>query len=266
MAATRVQGKGFAVVGESFMGHMLEALKRLQIVETQLAEYRRQREEKERRVHTQQRQVARFDDQIREHEKSVREKQMRIDALQLDIASREDSVARHRQGLNKAKTNKEYAAILTAMNTEKADNTKLENETLQLMDELQILRNRSKEVEEERNKFVEQWDRAKETLAAFDAQSKGKIDGLMQQRQSCAEGIPPTALDLFSRVAHHHDGIGMVPVVKTHPKRDEYMCSGCNMKVTLDVVAGLHTKDDIQACKVCGRILYMDTAPARLKT
>lgn len=245
------------------MGAMLEALKRLQTVETHLAEFRRQREEKQRRVHAQQRHVTRIEEQLRQHEKTVREKQMRIDALQLEVSSRDESINRHRQGLNKAKTNKEYAAILTAMNTEKADNTKLENEVLLLMEELQHLKNTSGEIQAQHERLVQDAERANEMLKNYEAQSKPRLDELLAQRAAFAEGIPPTALDLFTRVAEHHDGIAMVPVTKSHPKRDEYICSGCNMKVTLEVVAGLQTKDDILACKVCGRILYLDTAPAR---
>jgi predicted nucleic acid-binding Zn-ribbon protein len=43
-----------------------------------------------------------------------------------------------------------------------------------------------------------------------------------------------------------------------HPKRDEYLCSGCNMKVTLEVINALQTRDELQTCKVCGRILYWE--------
>jgi predicted nucleic acid-binding Zn-ribbon protein len=237
----------------------------LQTVETHLAEFRRQREDKQRRVQTHQRNVARIEEQLRQHERAVREKQMRIDALQLEVASRDESINRHRQGLNKAKTNKEYAAILTAMNTEKADNTKLENEALQLMEELQQLKITSGEMLAERDKAVTEVERVREALQAFETQSKTRLDELTARRRECAEGIPPTALDLFTRVAEHHDGIAMVPVIKSHPKRDEFICSGCNMKVTLDVVATLQTKDDIQACRVCGRIMYMDAPLARSK-
>jgi predicted nucleic acid-binding Zn-ribbon protein len=247
------------------MGAMLEALKRLQTVETQLAEFRRQREEKQRRVVSHQRNVARIEEQIRQHERSVREKQMRIDALQLEIASADDNINRHRQGLNKAKTNKEYAAILTAMNTEKADNTKLENEALQFMEELQQLKSKTGELEAEHSKIGADVGRAEEAISAFEAQSKSRLDELTAKRNEYAEGIPPTALELFTRVAEHHDGIAMVPVTKSHPKRDEFICSGCNMKVTLDMVASLQTKDEIQACRVCGRIMYMDSPFARSK-
>ena len=51
----------------------------------------------------------------------------------------------------------------------------------------------------------------------------------------------------------------MVPVHKLHPKREEYMCGGCNLKVTLEIVNSLQTRDEIQVCKVCGRILFIET-------
>lgn len=101
----------------------MEALHRLQAIERQLAEIRRDREVKERRVTRQNRQLQRIDESLQQSKMTYQERRRRLDALQLDVAAREESVDKHRQALNTAKTNKEYSAILTAMNTEKADNS-----------------------------------------------------------------------------------------------------------------------------------------------
>jgi predicted nucleic acid-binding Zn-ribbon protein len=44
---------------------------------------------------------------------------------------------------------------------------------------------------------------------------------------------------------------------------EEYNCAGCNMKVTLEIVSALSSRDDIQLCGSCGRILYLEQIPAR---
>ena len=82
---------------------------------------------------------------------------------------------------------------------------------------------------------------------------------LQARRDECAIDVPPTALAIFNRVAEHHDGQALAPVVKLHPKRDEYVCSGCNMKLTLEVINALRSRDEVQECKVCGRILHIET-------
>ena len=80
---------------------------------------------------------------------------------------------------------------------------------------------------------------------------------LLGRRREGSEGLPPTALATFTRVAEKHDGEGLAEVIRLHPKREEYACGGCNMTVPLDHVNALAARDEIQYCLVCGRILYL---------
>lgn len=240
------------------MGHMMEALHRLQTIERQLAGIRLDRDAKARRVAQHKRQVERTEEKLRESQLVYQQRRIRLDALQLDMTAREESVDRHRQALNSAKTNKEYAAILTAMNTEKADNSKLEMEVLQLMEETQSIEKEAAKIEEEKTELLEGVAKVEKALAVFDKQTKAECDNLLTQRLESSEGVPPSTLNTFQRVAKRHDGEALAPVIKLHPKRDEYMCGGCNLKVTLEVVSQLTSRDDVQICKVCGRILYLE--------
>lgn len=245
------------------MGETLDALHRLQVVELQLAGLRREREAKSRRVEVQARQVKVIDEKIQRCQQELREQQMRIDSLSLDVATREESVARHREGLNRAKTNKEYSAILAAMNTEKADNSKIESKILEIMDEQQKTRERIAQYQAERDGVVALLETVQKTLANYDADCAPKRAALMAQREECAQAIAPTTLASFSRVAEHNDGEAMAAVAKAHPKRQEFLCSGCNMKLTLEVVNSLQTRDDLQLCPCCGRILYLEPSLVR---
>ena len=247
------------------MGVTLEELRRLQAVEMQLAAINGQQESKAHQVEIRRRQIRLIDEKLQENHRKARECQMRLDALSLDVAVREEAVGKHRQALNKAKTNKEYAAILTAMNTEKADNIKLESVVLQLMEELQVMKIEGAVIETERAKLLEHAATAEEALKAFDAQSQQERDGLTTDREAFAGKITAAAIDIFNRVAQRHEGEAMAPVSKLRPKRDEWACGGCNMKVALEVVNALQTRDDILLCNVCGRILYLD-APAMPKS
>ena len=240
------------------MGQVLTALHRLQAVELQLAEIRREHEAKARRVAYYQRLVHEAEEKLAKQRTAVQQRQVRLDVLQLDVTSREESINKHRQALNRAKTNKDYAAILTAMNTEKADVAKIETEVLQLMEEIQTLKDEAVNFEEERAKVMENVARAEASLREFDAKVQPQRIDLDAQRDECAQHLEPTTLAAFTRVAEHHDGQAMVSIARLHPKRDEYVCLGCNLKITLEVVNALQTRDDIQICKACGRILYLE--------
>jgi predicted nucleic acid-binding Zn-ribbon protein len=53
--------------------------------------------------------------------------------LELELKTRDEEVSKLRAALNTAKSNKEYAAVLTQLNTTRADNSKLETQILELM-------------------------------------------------------------------------------------------------------------------------------------
>ena len=141
---------------------------------------------------------------------------MRLDALNLEVTAREESIAKHREALNTAKTNKEYAAVLTAMNTEKADTSKLENEVLVLMDEVGKLDTKATEIEAEITKYQADADKAQERLDTFDKQNKAKFDALLAQKEEASEDVPPEAKNTFERVR------GTAPTAKDLPR-----CRSC---------------------------------------
>lgn len=240
------------------MGHVMEALHRLQAIERQLAEIRLQREAKSRRVAHHQRHVQKAEESLRRGKLVYQERRCRLDALQLDSAARDQALDRHRLALNTAKTNKEYAAILAAMNTEKADNSKLETEILQLLEETETLETEAAKIEEERKELLEHVAKAEEALKNVEAKTQSNHDALQVQKEEFAADLPPSTLATFMRVAEHHDGEALAPVARLHPKRDDYVCGGCNLMVTLEIVNLLRTRDDLQICKACARVLFFE--------
>jgi len=243
------------------MGTVLDELRSLQTVELQLVTIRQNREGKLRRVEFLKRQMRQIEERIAAHHTAIREKQMKLDALQLDVSAREESISKHRQALNKAKTNKEYSAILTAMNTEQADNVKIESSMLQVMEELQKFKDEGAAIDHEKKKVVDDLAVAEKALAALDAEAKPRFDALTSERDTLAARVRPDVLVRFERAALRHDGEAMAAVTRPRPKHEEYMCSGCNMTLPLDLYNMLRIKDDVVLCKTCGRILFAE-APA----
>jgi predicted nucleic acid-binding Zn-ribbon protein len=245
------------------MGEILNTLQRLQAVELKRLAIRRTLEAKAALIESRRKRVQKAEERIVEHHRGVRELQARIDFLSLDAASRAEAIAKHRDALNRAKTNKEYAAILATMNTEKADNAKLEAEVLRLMEQLQSLKDAGAELEEQKKKAVSELAAAEADAAAYQESCQADLDGLQTERDEVAALIAPTTLGVFNRVADRHDGQALAAIFKPFPKREEYACSGCNLKVSLEVINALRGRDEIQICKSCGRILYVEPSPIK---
>ena len=245
------------------MGGTLEALHRLQEIETQLVAIRQGISSKERRLEQHQRRAKMAQERFNENQQTARARQIQLDQLTLDVAAREDAIAKQREALGKAKTNKAYADILAVMNTSKADNSKLESGILQLMEDIQAFENTGTTIEAEKAEFLTQAVAAEAKLGEYKEERREERERLETSRDECAKSIPPTALAVFMRVAGHHDGEAMARVVTLHAKRQEFACAGCNMKVTLQAVNALYTSDDLQLCSNCGRLMYLEKTHAR---
>jgi predicted nucleic acid-binding Zn-ribbon protein len=240
------------------MGATLEALRRLQEVEQQLALLRQEEEKRKRQIQAQKRGIRKCAEALSDRQAKIRAHRKEVDRIDLDVKTREQTVARHREALNKAKTNKEYSSILTIINTEKVDSAKLEARELQLMAETETIRTEFARIEAEQAAHQQRLGEAERALQDYLEQTADQRATLEQQREEVAADVPASIRGIFDRVAERHDGEALAPVIRMHPKREDFACGGCNMKVTLENVNALRMHDDIQLCHACGRILYLD--------
>ncbi len=238
------------------MGVTLDALHALQDVERRLETLRSKIESKKRRVGAQKRSVSKQEVLISGKQTVIQSSQMEFDSIDLDVKVRDEHMVKHREALNKAKTNKEYAAILASINTEKADNAKLESRQLELMTTLEAYREELTGLVAERDRLVDKVAAAEKELAGVEAECADDLRKLTKERDGAAKGIDPSVLATFERVAERHDGEAMAEIVAANIKRNEYCCGWCNMSLTLEQVITAETRDEIQNCSSCGIILY----------
>lgn len=243
------------------MGAMLDALFRLQKLENQLRSVRGQIESRNRRVAAQARRIATLEQQIAENHQTTVRAQSEANALELERKTHEAHIARLREALNQAKSNKEYAAILTQLNTDKADALKLEDRVLAGLTKVDEFKKKADEVKVQLDKERARLAELQKDVADHQARLAGELENLESQREEAAEAVGPENLQFFERACERHDGEGMAAVERVHPRQAEYICSGCHMSVPLERINSLQTKDEVQLCPNCLRILCLD-APA----
>ena len=218
------------------MGKTLDALRHLQDVERKLGDLHKEAEVKRRRV-------------------QVCKRQLRQDEQELEVNTREEVIQKHRVALNQAKTNKEYAAILMTINTEKADTSKLESRVLELMTAKDALQSSYDQLAAEGEKTRERRVQVEAKLKAYLEETGGECESLAREREQASEALPPTVVSAFDRAAGRLGGEALAKITRVNPKRDEYVCGGCNMAITLETVNALRTRDEVVQCNTCGRIL-----------
>jgi len=242
------------------MGATIEALHNLQEIEIQIAEIQRRLNRKHRACQRQATEIAGLDREIAAIRAELHVKQKDADRLNLDLRTHESQVAKLRDALNEAKNQKEYSAVLTQLNTFKADNSKAEERIIELMTMIDEKKKRIAELETNRAKEQEKLADLQATAKDAEDKASGRLSALRAERDQATTGIPPDTLDMFSRVAAKNDGEAMAMIMRTHPRRQEYACEGCNMSITIEQVNNVLSRDEAVLCNVCGRILYSETS------
>lgn len=247
------------------MGTTLDALHQLQSVELEMRAFQQQLAGKERGIKLHTKKLESLEQDIETQREDARRHQMEGDQLDVDVKTRDAQIAKLRAALNTARTNKEYAAILTQINTNKADNTKLEDRILSLLARADEIRTDVEKLQSQRDQEAERLSQLKDRTAQLRSKLEPQIDSLRDLRAQATECVPPQALQTYQRIAQRNEGEAMAHVVQINPRRQEFICQGCNMAVTLEQVNALITRDEIQQCQICGSILYLEE-PAKQKT
>jgi predicted nucleic acid-binding Zn-ribbon protein len=241
------------------MGTMLDALRKVQSIERQVAHVRGRLQVRENAVAAQQKRI----EQLREdwqvlHDRS-RTRRSDADRVELDLKEKEDKVSKLRSSLNTAKTNKEYAAVLTQINTLKADNAKLEEDALRIMQDADALKSEAAQVQAKITQEDQRLQDIQKTSQDEVAKLRAMLAELTAQRLEAAKAVPADKLAVFDRIADSYEGEGMA-VVEIHGTKTPYtyICGGCYMTLTAEHANALRVRDEIRTCDNCGRILYLE--------
>lgn len=245
------------------MGTLLEGLLKLQAVERQLAQVRGRLRTRHNILQLQQQKVEQLKEQWQTLHDQALTRRKDADALELDLKEKEEHVSKLRAALNTAKTNKEYAGILTQLNSLKADNAKIEDQVLAIMQDAEAKNAQAEtaqtEIEAEKVRLVE--------VEEFSAQEIQRLNAMMDEltakRGQAAKHVTPEALASFGRIADKYDGEAMAVVeVRGIKPPYTYVCGGCFMGLNAEHANALRVRDEIRTCDNCQRILYLEPEQA----
>jgi predicted nucleic acid-binding Zn-ribbon protein len=195
----------------------------------------------------------------------LREQQAALGQLELDLKTREAHIERLRIQQQGTKNNKEYQAFLIEINTEKLDKGKLEDQALKAMDDVEKASGEQKEAAAVLATETEKLEKLKADIGGKLTALGAEIEALRPARDAAAAEVPDKWLDVFNRLAERFDGEALGALGKPQRRREEYICSACNMDLVADLYNKLHSRDDMHLCPSCGRILYIpDDLPPEL--
>jgi predicted nucleic acid-binding Zn-ribbon protein len=239
------------------MGTTLDALLELQDIELQLVDIRRQLAQKQRLVDRQGTRLQTARDRLAVEQERLRRTQVEVDSIDVDLKGRQAHVSRLREHLNTVRTNKEYAAVLAQLNNEKADANRLESRELELMAEVETQRQAVTAAEEAERAEADRLGDFQAQAGSAVATFSDKLSELQARREESINELDPRTVNLFERLSERYEGEVLAKIERTHPRRDEFICSGCHMTISAEHYNAAMVRDDVQGCPNCGRILYI---------
>jgi len=242
------------------MGPVLDGLLKLQSVENRLRAAKAKLARCRRSVIIQENQVRSLQNALEAKKEEIQLTRVQCDRLELELKTADEEITKLRAALNNARTNKEYAALLSQLNTTKADNSKVESQILELM---KVMEADEAECKNIRSQIEQQKQRLEQIRAEADVSAKkyeAEIEEIQAEWDQVAKKVPHGPLEIFKRVAETYDGQAVAGIEQSEGKIASYTCGGCFMGIAAECVNLLMTKDDIIRCPNCTRILVLGDA------
>lgn len=157
---------------------------------------------------------------------------------------------RKRQGrLFEIKTNQEYAAVLREIEGLKARYSKLEDEILELLDQIETAQ---QVVQDEAALFREREKAFEDKRSIREGelrQLQGDMGRLEEERHRQVSRVEPGLLQTYQRLLRSRGGVAVAQV-------KDGSCMGCYVSLTPQTYNELRKGDILLSCANCQRILY----------
>ena len=246
------------------MAALLQSLQDLQQVEMKLHALRDKIEAKQRQVRSHERKLKRAESEIQTVKDQILRKQAEAAQHELEIKTHDEEISKLRggaqplqdqQGVRRDPRSDQHGQRLTPASSKIASSRSWVRSKPSRREQADL----TEKLELETKKL----ESAKREAESFAQASDDELGTLERNREQAASDVPPEALALFERASERHDGEVLAAVLQPHPKRQEFICDGCNMTVTLEQYVSLRGRDAIQVCQNCSRVLVLEEALAR---
>jgi uncharacterized protein len=185
----------------------------------------------------------------REQLESLRKRRREKDT---QLQAGQESLKRTRERLLDVKTNKEYQSSLKEIETLEAKNSRMEDEIISLLDELDCLETAVKAKDVELNVSRQRFEEQKAKLALELDSLAQELTVSLKKSDEIREKIPPDLLKKYEQIKGIGRGLAVVSVWKE-------VCDGCHMSIPPQLYNELQkAKTTMNTCPNCNRILYWE--------
>jgi predicted nucleic acid-binding Zn-ribbon protein len=237
---------------------LVDSLLNLYRVDVQVRGLRSRLNAAERHLSIQSKHLSDLQHQQQELQTRRRHLQAQIGNLEVETKAIDQRLEKLRDELNNASNNKQYAALLTELNTVKSSRVGLEDRTLQDMEQVEKIQQQLAAVETQISERIKLRDHAQAQLDERRNDVGHRLAELETERQAAAAVVPVQPLAVFDELADDFEGEAMAPIEEVDRRHREYACGACNMHIPFEQISQLTSRSgDLVRCPSCTRILYM---------
>jgi uncharacterized protein len=219
--------------------HVTQKLLRLFRVDQQIRGLQSRLRSAERFFEEQVRQLENLETQRTSIRGQLRQLKASVANLEGEAAQADEHIEQLRERMTNSKTNKEYKATLTEVNTFKERKSTLDESTIDHLEKIESLEAELVEldaafVEREKLKAVAEGDRTKRG-----DEIKDRLAELKTQREELVAEVPTEALAIYEELLEERGEDAMAPLEVVDRRRHEYICGSTMMSVPMETAMSL---------------------------
>lgn len=168
-----------------------------------------------------------------------------------NLIGEQEKIKRSEGRMTEVKTNKEYQALLSEIETFKEAAGRIEEEILLVMDEIEEVKKQLSKREKEIALTLEKVEAEKQKLQEKMEQDELAWKEKNDRKEILSKQVETNLFKLYNMLKEKRQGIGMVSV------RNE-TCQGCFVNVPPQMFIEVQKNNSLIRCPNCNRILYWD--------
>jgi len=188
--------------------------------------------------------------QLKSGKDFVQKLQLRKKELETNIAEKENQIKKYQGELNSLKSNEAYKAMLSEIEKAKNDLSKIEDDLLMVLEQIDQQQATYKKDEDQFKKEEATIKSEIKTLEEDKAKFLADATTKTEERNKYADTIPGPLRNQYEALRQNRSGVAIVALEKN-------TCSGCRMSLPPHKVNEVKIAKHMVICDSCSRILYL---------
>jgi hypothetical protein len=168
-----------------------------------------------------------------------------------ELKQGQEKLRKAKERLLEVKTNKEYQAMLTEIDTVEKSNGRIEEEILVLYDRIDEKKGFVKSHEKDLKQYQGSYETERKQIDAELSSIDGELEIQQKKFETLVPGLKPDLLRRYEMIKGRRNGIAVVSARNA-------VCSGCNINLPPQLYNELQRSEELICCPNCNRILYWD--------